>query len=313
MEKQIEIRDARKRQMFRIDDLYIDQYARFCGVNATAVYSSLCRHVNGRQESFPSIERIMEQHGFGSHNTVRKAIKALETHGVITVRRERHPKTKRQMVNVYTLMDSSSWKKPMSNNDSGADVILDTDPMSFRDKKPVSPNDMEGYTEEKVTHRRNVAKDATPPVAQCKDEKCTNPPMKNEEFCKIHKSMNLEQFAKWCAKSPHRHIQIIGEWAETVAPGMVTVAQWDSFITRNLKPASLLAPFSPEQIMAGFEKIEAGISAGWLTDYTLETLFKKVTEISNGKKQGEPVQDYSYKQDRRTSSYAKDLSKNFKK
>lgn len=253
--------------MFRIDDEYVDTYARLCGMNATAVYMSLCRHVNGSQESFPSVRLLMDQHGFGSHNTVRKAIKVLESFGIISVKRERDPKTKRQMVNVYTLMDVASWKKPVSPNDTRADVILDTDPVSFGDKKPVSPNDTEGSTEEKVTHGRNVAPDKSGTT----DSLETEP--------KGEKPMVLDQFVEWCGKSPHAHVRIIGEWAETTSPDFQTVGQWEAYIKRNVRAARTLTPFSHDQLSDGFVKIKTAIAKGWLTTYTLETLFKFITNV----------------------------------
>lgn len=144
----MKIRDARRKEMFRMDDEYLNGYARLCGINATGVYMSLCRHANKeKQECWPSLKLLQEELALGSHNTVSKAIDKLEEWGIIQVERKRDEKTKRQKVNVYTLMDKSYWKeKPMSLSDTRADVILEAEPMSFTHEKPTSPDDVEVAT-----------------------------------------------------------------------------------------------------------------------------------------------------------------------
>lgn len=89
--------------------------------------------------------------------------------------------------------------------------------------------------------------------------------------------MNLPQFIAWCSKSSQGHIKIIGEWAETMTPEFVTVAQWEAYIKRNLRPAKVLVAFSHEQLEKGFERIKEAKREGWLSIATMETLFKFVT------------------------------------
>lgn len=271
-EKLIEIRDQRRRQMFRIDDEYLDKYARICGVNATAVYMSLCRHVNGKQESFPSIGRIMSQHGFGSHNTVRKAIKELEVHGIITVKRERDPKTKRQMVNIYTLMDVASWNKPVSQNDTRADVISDADPVSFDAQKPVSPDDREGNTKRREHIEGSVAQSA--PASVCQNQTCKGNAMKGVFFCEQHQPMQCFQFVEWYRRSEQRHIKIIAEWADELrlsgrAPELRTVAQWRAWEKPILNAAKDISVFDDDQISVAMKRMMA---ADYITDFNLHTL-----------------------------------------
>ncbi len=87
-------------------------------------------------------------------------------------------------------------------------------------------------------------------------------------------SMTLKEFVDWCGKSNHRHIQIIGNWADTVEPDFQTKAQWEAFIKRNVRTAKNLEPFDDEKIIQGFKKIQEAVKQGWLKKYTLETLFK---------------------------------------
>ena len=86
--------------------------------------------------------------------------------------------------------------------------------------------------------------------------------------------MTLAEFVDWCGKSNHRHIQIIGNWADTIEPDLETKAQWEAFIKRNVRTAKNLEPFDDEKIIQGFKKIQEAVKQGWLKKYTLETLFK---------------------------------------
>lgn len=104
-----EIRDARSRSAYRVDDEYLNGYAKLCGVYSTAIYNSLCRHADNYQQAFPSIELMAEQHNL-SRPTVIKAIKRLEEYGIIKVIKTKDKKTKRQLPNIYVLIDKSMWK-----------------------------------------------------------------------------------------------------------------------------------------------------------------------------------------------------------
>jgi hypothetical protein len=104
----IEIRDTRNKQHYIVDDEYLNGYARLCGVYATAVYNSMCRHVDVHQQSFPSIDLIAEQHAI-SRPMVIKATKILESWGIVMVIRSKNEKTKRQNPNIYVLTDKSVW------------------------------------------------------------------------------------------------------------------------------------------------------------------------------------------------------------
>ena len=87
-------------------------------------------------------------------------------------------------------------------------------------------------------------------------------------------TMSLKEFVDWCGNSKHRHIQIIGNWADTIEPDFQTKAQWEAFIKRNVRTAKNLEPFGDEKIIQGFKKIQEAVKEGWLKKYTLETLFK---------------------------------------
>lgn len=100
------VRDLRQKEQYKIDDAYLNGYAKICGVYATAVYNSLARHANFHtQECFPSITLIGEQHSIG-RSSVNKALKILELAKIIIKRR-----VGKTQNNEYLLVDKSEWIK----------------------------------------------------------------------------------------------------------------------------------------------------------------------------------------------------------
>ena len=113
MEKQLtlfKVRDLREKTQYKIDDIYLDKYARVCGMMATVVYNSLCRHAEFHSQiAFPSQELIAYQHGI-SVSSVKRAIRKLVSYRIIAVGQERSKGKFNR--NVYTLLDKDSWKPP---------------------------------------------------------------------------------------------------------------------------------------------------------------------------------------------------------
>lgn len=102
------IRDLRKKDQFKIDDAYLNGYARVCGKDATLVYNSLCRHAEFEsQKAFPSQEKIAYEHNI-SVRTVRRGLKKLIDYKIIIAERVRE---KGKFMNyLYILLDKSEWK-----------------------------------------------------------------------------------------------------------------------------------------------------------------------------------------------------------
>jgi len=112
------IRDLRQKTQYKIDDAYLNGYARVCKPIATAVYNSLCRHAEfNTQKAFPSQGLIAYQHNV-SVKTVSRAIKKLVELNIISIERDRKEgKFERY---IYTLLDKSEWKSIIfKNNTSG--------------------------------------------------------------------------------------------------------------------------------------------------------------------------------------------------
>jgi len=102
------VRDLREKTQFKIDDAYINGYARVCKPVATAIYSSLCRHAEfNSQKAFPSQSLMAYQHDI-SVSSAKRAIKKLIEYNIILITKER---VKGKFAhNVYTLLDKSEWK-----------------------------------------------------------------------------------------------------------------------------------------------------------------------------------------------------------
>lgn len=79
------VRDMRT-DYFQVDNVFVDVYARQCGIYAAGVYSALCRHANHSQTCFPSHRLIGEKMGI-SRSQVIRGIEILEYYNIIRVKR----------------------------------------------------------------------------------------------------------------------------------------------------------------------------------------------------------------------------------
>ncbi len=105
------VRDLRQKDQFKIDDKYLNGYAKILGVYSTAVYTSLARHAEfNSQKAFPSEKLIAEEHNI-TERCVRNEIKKLKFTNIIAVKKERSNKGQ-WLNNLYILLDKSEWKKP---------------------------------------------------------------------------------------------------------------------------------------------------------------------------------------------------------
>ena len=103
-EETFEVRDAREKGWYYIDDKFLNGYARFLGIYAVGVYSSLCRHANKEQMAWPSISKIAEELGCG-RNSILEGIKRLEFWHIISKKR-----IGKQTTNRYWLTKKRCWK-----------------------------------------------------------------------------------------------------------------------------------------------------------------------------------------------------------
>jgi hypothetical protein len=144
-----EVRDLRGVDFCRVDDRYLNGYARLCGIYATGVYLVLCRHANSKTQScFPSESLIAKKLNV-SNVQVKRAIKTLESHNIIRVDRASG------RVNTYFLLDKRLWTTsipqiPVSDRDQTS-ISQILPPVSDRDTKVIKSEEMkEGFASDSV-------------------------------------------------------------------------------------------------------------------------------------------------------------------
>jgi len=167
------IRDLREK-FFLIDDEYLNGYAKLCGINATGVYLSMCRHANKQQQCFPSKKLIAGELDI-SQRSVYNAIKKLEEWGIVEVEEQGRKKDGSFKVKIYTLLDKKYWKeKPQAN---GADGKKRQDPQANDDTPPQARGAQEGNTVFNQTHIKETHSSSTK-----KTERKRSEPRKDIDF-----------------------------------------------------------------------------------------------------------------------------------
>jgi len=122
------------------------------------------------------------------------------------------------------------------------------------------------HTKETITKDTIQKKEETAPASPSLPQKNNKPPDSTP--------MNTKEFCDWCWKSPQRHIQIIGSWADLNEMRLNTLGQWRGYIKRNLRAARELEPYDDDQMQVGWSKLQKARQEGYLTKFTLETLIK---------------------------------------
>lgn len=259
---QIKIRDSRQKTMFRVDDEYLNGYARLCGTNATLVYLCLCRHADRKQESFPAIETMAKKLDV-SRDSVMRGIKELTKWNIVSVERTRRP-NKTWLNNIYTLLDKSVWEpKPSSTEQHG---------------EPGRKNS-----------GSQVANNATSQVAEgdTKDSHIKETNIRNAETSSADINsffkrkggddgvpMSQLEFRRLCHSSPERHINILGIYARNKEADFTTRGQWRQFGLRNMRAALRLAPYTSEQFGRALQRISDAKKGDFLEHWSLETIEK---------------------------------------
>lgn len=119
-EKQFEVRDRRAKDRFYLDDLYLNGYAKICGIYATGVYLSLCRHANLDQKCWPSIKKIAEELAI-SEKQVGRSIKTLEEHKIVAKER-----VGKKATNRYWLLNKSEWTGSPISEQTDSPITTDS-------------------------------------------------------------------------------------------------------------------------------------------------------------------------------------------
>lgn len=237
----------RVKEKFFVDDAYLNGYARLCGSNATLVYLCLCRHADRHQESFPSVEGMAEKLAI-SRDSVMRGIKMLVSWGIVTKEKERR-KDKTWLNNRYVLLDKSVWKpKPSSTQQLGAKSQNNHSQVANQGVSQVAVSDTKDTHRTKDTHIR-IATNVAPAVFSLK-----------EEIEKLY-------------ESPRRDLNLIGWYFEKRKPDIRSKEQFASALTRHLRAAKQLSPFTDEQLGRAHRYVETEYP-----EWTLETITKKLSK-----------------------------------
>lgn len=115
--------DKRAKNYFRMDDAYLNGYAKKCGYKATLVYLCLCRHADKNQYCFPSLKSMSEKLGI-SVDSIKRGVQDLKKYNIIEVEQVKH-KNGLWKNNSYTLVDKSDWygRADSHHGDGGATEV----------------------------------------------------------------------------------------------------------------------------------------------------------------------------------------------
>ena len=153
------VRDLRKKTQFKIDDEYINGWARFCGANATLVYTSLCRHAEFySQKAFPSQKKIAFELGI-SIASVKRGIKQLVEYNIIKIEKEKM--RGKFDNNLYYLLDKSEWIKPTI---APPEPRLHHSSETIAHQPPTAGDTQKDNKEQRITNIKDNKEEATPPV-----------------------------------------------------------------------------------------------------------------------------------------------------
>ena len=133
------IRDLRHKGKYVIDDIYVDKYAKVCGIYATGIYNSLCRHANKAQTCFPS-KRLIAKELKMSERKVYDGLKTLVYWNIIRIEDQGRKNNGLYNSKLYTLFDMSQWRNIPSA--SGAVGTEEHNPQAYgaEHAKQVVPN-----------------------------------------------------------------------------------------------------------------------------------------------------------------------------
>jgi hypothetical protein len=217
-----ELRDARERGWFHIDNVIVDEYLPRIGVTAFAVYACIVRHADASRDAFPSYTKLQKEVRTGRHQ-VAEAIKKIVDAGLVTITPGKRSANVYHIVNVST--GAAPTLVPQRNQfPSGTDTSSAEEPVDVATSSAPAPT---------LVPQRNLTR-AIPPRPPYKEEliKQTRPkeqdpsPMHTERenlparaharFSPAHPSLSDEQYAE-CAAMGLTRAQVetgTAQWAD---------------------------------------------------------------------------------------------------
>lgn len=259
-----EIRDSRVKDRFFIDDNYLNGWAKKCGIFATGVYMSLCRHADKGQKCWPSIEKVAEELNI-SESSVKNGLKALLDKNII--QKERLGK---KLTNRYYLIDKSEWcDTPISD---GCHTPIIQVPHTYH----------EGATHLSIVRRHNsketqkegIVADATqdkPNVISLGEDESKK--QGAIEISLTEPTTSIEVIPN-LLDDKQLHIRRIGMFARFKGVQFTSRDHQQQFIKRNLRAARLLNPYADERIFEVMAWLELNADFKW----TIESVSKYADE-----------------------------------
>jgi len=244
-ETKFEIRDLRVKGRFSIDDIFIDIFAKLCGIYATGVYVSLCRHSNKGQFCWPSKKTLATELKI-SEKQVGRALNILESHKIII--KERLGK---KLNNRYTLLDKSEWT---------TSLITNTEVLARVIGLPVQSDRTTSLIHSKDTHNKDTHMD-TAAIAAGGVEK---------QFC-------LQDYVQLMLTDKQKSTQIIGLYWQALPPLLETKQQAQAEFRRNLRAAKMLESFEIERVSKRIKWVKNFCESKGLS-WTLETVGKYIAK-----------------------------------
>ena len=274
------IRDLRG-NFFRVDDEYLNGYAKLCGINATGVYLSMCRHANKQQQCFPSKKLISEELAI-SERSVYSAIKKLEEWEIIKVEYQGRKENGSFKNLLYTLLNKTDWrKKPSANcavgkkrhspSATGAvDRRQQVPNKETHTTKHIKPNTSLSATADEVYNSMNQS------VKKNKLPSLVKPEKKDEKF-------DYALYLDKMEKNKNRNIKIIRIFFIVKQRSYVNLEQVEGAIQRNLSAAKSLAGYSDQRIKETMEWLNGKFSDDEKR-WTLETVGKYIDDLKSRSK-----------------------------
>jgi len=228
-ENNFEVRDLRSKEKFIVDDKFLNGYARFLGIYAVGVYTSLCRHANKQQKSWPSIKKISQELNI-SRNKIIESVKYLEFWKIVKKKR-----VGKQLTNRYFLIDKKQWKPLSETHVRDFSEVHNINFTSLRDK-------LHEFTT-RTSNRKETQEKG-------------NTIEKEEPF-------SLKEKLKIMFEDPKHHIRIVALYWDFKKIKIDNHDQYQAFIKRDATAAKELVGFSNEQIIKVMEYLEVNETFKW--------------------------------------------------
>ena len=286
------IKNKNRNGYFSIDNDYIKSYAKYLGMVATAVYTSLCMHSDYFTKlCWPSMKTIAEEHGLERH-AVSRALVKLEEWNIISAERAIDRKNKKRKNNVYTLLSKELWKK-LPEEEESRGIINSTASHGTENTRPMVSKIPQDGTEnasnktqiiKPMEENTNCGQEPTVSIIPNQKE---NPREGQEEKMMVKESVpatevwSYEQEIIKIKNSGQRDYLIIEYYFSIKKFSFDNKETFDLAFKRALKPANLLKAYDGKNIRAAMKWCNEtyGLTTGW----TLETVLKRIDDgIADG-------------------------------